>query len=348
MQQTMKALVKAEPAEGAVLTEMPVPRVEPGQLLVRVKAAAICGTDIHIFAWTKFAQDRIKTPMVFGHEFAGEVVEVGAGVKGFAPGDHVVGETHVPCGQCELCRTGRQHICQDMKILGVQVPGVFSEYAVIPQEIAWKIPLDLPFETAAVYEPTGVGVHAVSAVDVRGKDVLVTGCGPIGLAAIETAKALGARRVVTTDRSAYRLKLAAEFGADVRLDVNQCDLRQEARSLTGNVGFDVVVEASGNPAAIQDGFAAVRRGGSVVLFGLAGEPVALDLTNDVIYKETVVRGVTGRLMWDTWYRMTALVQAGRIHPDRLVTHRYPMSEFTAAFAAAMGGAAGKVILYPGE
>ncbi|MGE5482069.1 MAG: alcohol dehydrogenase catalytic domain-containing protein, partial [Bacteroidota bacterium] len=301
MQQTMKALVKTEPMKGAVLTEIPVPPVGPGQLLVRVKAAAICGTDIHIFAWTKFAQDRIKTPMVFGHEFAGEVVEVGPGVKGFAPGDHVAGETHLPCGQCELCRTGRQHICQDMKILGVQVPGVFSEYAVIPQEIAWRIPLDLPFETAAVYEPTGVAVHAVSTADVRGKDVLVTGCGPIGLAACETAKALGARRVVATDRSAFRLKLASEFGVDVPLDVSRVDLKQEGRSLTGGLGFDVVVEASGNPAAIQDGFAAVRRGGSVVLFGLAGEPVALDLTNDVIYKETVVHGVTGRRMWDTWY-----------------------------------------------
>jgi threonine 3-dehydrogenase len=346
MQQRMRALVKTEPAKGAVLTDISVPAVGPGELLVHVKAAAICGTDIHIFAWNKFAEDRITTPMVFGHEFAGEVVEVGPGVKGFAPGDHVAGETHLPCGQCEFCRTGRQHICQDMKILGVQVPGVFSEYAVIPQEIAWKVPQDLAYETAAVYEPTGVAVHAVSAADVRGKDVLVTGCGPIGLAACETGKALGARRVVATDRSAFRLKLAAQFGVDVPLDVSQVDLKQEARFLTGGLGFDVVVEASGNPAAIQDGFAVVRRGGAVVLFGLAGEPVALDLTNDVIYKETVVHGITGRRMWDTWYLLTSLVQAGRIHPERLITHRYPMSAFNEAFAAAMGGEAGKVILYP--
>lgn len=349
MQQTMQALVKQRPEPGAELVAVQVPKeLHPGELLVRVEASAICGTDVHIYAWTKFAQDRIKTPMVFGHEFAGEVVAVGPGVTRFKPGTRIAGETHIPCGWCELCKTGREHICEDMKILGVHVPGVFSEYAVIPQEIAWEVPESVPFETAAVYEPAGVAVHAVSVVDVRGADALVTGCGPIGLMAVEATKALGAKRVIATDRSPFRLEMARRFGADVVVDVTRANLRSAIAQLTGGRGVDVVVEASGAAQAIRDGFAVVRRGGSVVLFGLPNEPVALDLVNDVIYKETVVHGITGRVMWDTWYLLTKLVEAGSIHPERLITHRYPMSEFGAAFQTAMSGEAEKVVMYPGR
>ncbi len=346
----MQALVKEKPGPGAALKEMPVPQAGPGELLVRVKATAICGTDVHIYEWTKYAQERIKTPMVFGHEFAGEVVSVGAGVTSFRPGDHVAGETHIPCGHCEMCLTGREHICRDMKILGVHVPGIFSEFAVIPETIAWKLPEHVPYEAGAVYEPMGVAVHAVFAGDVAAKTVLVTGSGPIGLAAIGVAKALGAARVIATDRSPRRLELAREWGADETVDVSTggADVVSRVAELTGKEGVDVVIEASGAPPAIRDGFAALRRGGRVVLFGLPSDEVRLDLVNQVVYKEATIKGITGRVMWATWYQLTRLVDSGAVAPERLVTHRHPLSEYERAFEDAKGGQAAKVILYPGR
>ncbi|MGI6037211.1 MAG: L-threonine 3-dehydrogenase [Limnochordia bacterium] len=349
MKGKMQALMKAEAAPGAQLTEVDIPEIGPKDMLVRVRAAAICGTDIHIYNWNKYAQDRIKVPMIFGHEFCGEVVAVGDQVEHLQVGDLVAGETHIPCGECLLCRTGRQHICRDMLILGVHTPGVFSEYAAMPAVLGWKIPKETSPDVGAVLEPIGVACHSIfTGGGTAAANTLVVGSGPIGLAATGIAKALGARQVISTDVSPERLALAKEWGADVTLNPKEVDVAEEVRKLTDGLGADVVIEASGAPVAIQQAFDAMRRGGKIMLFGLPGESVELDLTNNVIYKEAVVYGTTGRGMWDTWYHVMALVESGRIDPEKLITDRFPMSQFEEAFAAAAAGKGGKVILYPGQ
>lgn len=343
----MKALIKPNPAPGAELSTVQLPAIGPRDILIKVKAAAICGTDVHIYDWTPYAQARVKPPMVFGHEFCGEVLEVGPNVTRVKPGDLIAGETHVPCEHCFLCETGLQHICKDMKILGVHIPGIFSEYAVIPETIAWRIPPDTPATVGAVLEPIGVGVHAIYAADVRGTNVLITGCGPIGLAAIGVAKALGAWRVIASDISEKRLEFARQWGADVTVNVKSEDVVEVARSLTQGLGVDVAIEASGAPSAIRQTFASVRRAGEVVLFGLPGAPVEIDLVEGVIYKEVAVKGITGREMWRTWYQVMSLLESGAIDARKLVTHEFPMSEFHKAMEVAKSGEAAKVILYPG-
>lgn len=349
MKGKMQALVKAQAAPGAVIQEVDIPQIGPKDILVKVHAAAICGTDIHIFNWNKYAQDRIKPPMIFGHEFAGEVLEVGSQVEGLEVGDHIAGETHIPCGQCLLCRTGKQHICRDMAILGVHTPGVFSEYAAIPAVLAWKIPSEMSYDVGAVLEPIGVACHAVFMAGTAAETVLVTGSGPIGTAAIGIAQALGARRVICTDVSDQRLALARKhWGADVTLNPTKVDVVAEVRKLTDGLGADVVIEASGAPVAIKQAFEAMRRGGKIVLFGLPSEQVTLDLTDQVIYKEAVVYGSTGRGMWDTWYNVMALIEAGKIDAAQMVTDRFPLSQFEEAFKVAAAGNGGKVVLYPGK
>lgn len=345
---TMQALVKARPEPGAELSTEAIPQLKPFDVLVRVKAAAICGTDVHIYDWTPYAQARVKPPMVFGHEFCGEVVATGPNVTRVATGDLIAGETHVPCGNCLLCNTGLEHVCKDMKILGVHIPGVFSEYAVIPESVAWKLPADTPPLVGAILEPVGVGVHAAYAADVRGATVLVTGCGPIGLTTIGVVKSLGARLVIASDVSEKRLELAREFGADIAVSPLRENVVELARSATSGLGVDVAIEASGAASAVRQALASTRRAGQVVLFGLMGGPVALDLVEDVIYKELNIKGITGREMWRTWYQVMEIVRSGAIDVKKLVTHEFHMSEFEEAIKVAKSGGAGKVVLYPGR
>lgn len=342
---TVKALVKSTPGIGAEYSSVAVPPVGPNDIKVRVKAAAICGTDIHIYQWTPYAQERIRPPMVFGHEFCGEVLEVGSNVTRVAVGDLIAGETHIPCGNCLMCNTGLEHVCSDMKILGVHVPGAFAEVIVIPQSIAWKVPNNTSVQVGAVLEPVGVGVHAAYKADVRGASVLVTGCGPIGLATIGTVKALGAKRIIATDVSPQRLDMALKYGADIVLNPIETDVVATCKKLTGGLGVDVAIEGSGAASAIQQALASVRRVGEVVLFGLPGKTIEVDVVEHFIYKELTVRGITGREMWRTWYSVMDIVENSTFDIQGLVTHEFSIQDFEEAFRVAQSGTAGKVLLH---
>lgn len=339
----MKALIKDSPERGATLTEIPVPRPGQNDLLVRVKAAAICGTDIHIFRWNAYASSRIRLPLLFGHEYAGEVVEVGRSVTAFQVGDRVAAETHVPCGHCYQCTTGLQHICKDMKILGVHLDGAFSEYALLPSVCAWKLDPSIPDDIGATMEPFGIGVHALSKTRPAGRTVVVFGCGPIGIYAQMVARMSGARRVIGVDLARERLELAGRMGTDYLLDAANTDPAREVDRITAGAGADIVVELTGNAAAAVAAARCLRRGGDLVLVGLYSEPVALDLTNDVIYKEANVYGVTGRIMWDSWWSAQEMLVGGKLDLAPVITHRFPLEEYARAFELAESGSTGKII-----
>lgn len=342
----IRALVKDKAEPGAIYTTTNLPPIGPRDVLVKVEATAVCGTDVHIYDWTPYAQARVKPPMVFGHEFCGLVVDAGPNVTRVKVGDRIAGETHVPCEHCLLCDTGYQHICQDMKILGVHMTGAFAEYVVIPETIAWRLPEGTPAKVGAVLEPVGVGVHAAYSADVRGASVLVTGCGPIGLVAIRTAKALGAKLVIASDLSEKRLEMARQWGADLAVNPKSVDPVIASKEATHGLGVDVAIEASGSPVAIREALSSIRRVGQAVLFGLPGANVELDLVGDVIYKEATVKGITGREMWRTWYQVMDLIESGIIDAAGLVTHELPMARFEEGMAIAKSGSAGKVVLYP--
>lgn len=346
MRDGMNAIIKAAAAPGAELARVEAPTVAAGRVLVRVLAAAICGTDLHIYDWNEWAQRRINPPMIIGHEFCGEVIEVGEGVTKVRPGDLVAGETHVPCGVCYQCRTGLQHVCQDMKILGVDLPGVFSEYALIPEPCAWKIKPGMDPVLGAVMEPFGVGAHAVLAEDVAGKTVGVFGCGPIGLFAVNTARACGASEVIACEISPERLQMAAAMGATDLVNPREGNTVERILDITHGVGLDVGIELSGAPSALQQSLAAMTRGGRLSIAGLQPRPTEIDVVNHIIYKELRVYGITGRLMYDTWYRVSALFDSGAVDPRPAITGKFKLSEFELAFAVAHSGTSGKAVLVP--
>ncbi|MCL6450841.1 MAG: L-threonine 3-dehydrogenase [Acetobacteraceae bacterium] len=342
----MKALVKARSGRGAELAVVDVPRPGPRDALIRVRACSVCGTDYHIYAWDPWAASRVRPPLVFGHEFCGEVVAVGEAVRSVAVGDTVSAETHVACGRCSLCRTGQAHICQEVAILGVDRPGSFAQYVSLPEENAWKNPPGVAPEIASVQEPLGNAVHTVLSGEVAGRTVAVLGCGPIGLFAVGVARAAGAAAVYATDISPYRLALAPRMGADRALDASRADVVAELRSLTGGEGPDVVLEMSGSPAAVSQALKAVRFGGRVSILGIPSRPVEIDLAQDVVFKGITIQGITGRRMFETWYQTRALLSSGRLDISPVITHRLPMEEFELAMELVGSGQCGKVILYP--
>jgi threonine 3-dehydrogenase len=339
----MKALIKETPQKGALITEVDVPAIRDHEVLVKIKRAAICGTDIHIYFWTAFAQERLKLPMIFGHEFCGEVVEVGRTVKRVQPGDLVAAETHIPCEVCFQCNTGLMHICKEMKIIGVHTAGAFSEYAVLPEICAWRLSPKTSPDVGAVYEPFGIGVHSLTRHKVAGKRVLIAGAGPIGLFAVAVAKLSGAMKIFSTDVSDDRLKMATRVGADVVLNPKKADVVKEVMQATDGFGVDIFVELSGNGDACQTGLKALRRGGAVSLVGLFNGPVSLDLVNDVIYKEATVYGITGRTMFGSWAEASDILDSGKIDITPVITHHFPMEQFDRAFETAASGTAGKII-----
>lgn len=344
MAETMRAVVKARPEPGLTLTQVPIPRPGPGEVLVRVKAASICGTDVHIYRWDPWAQGRIRPPLVIGHEFCGEVVEVGPGVHGLKIGDFISAESHVVCGRCDMCRTGNGHLCRNTKILGVDRDGAFAEYIVIPAENAWVNPPDMPLEVAVLLENFGNAVHTAMAVDVRARKVLVTGCGPVGLMSIAVARATGARMIIATDISPYRLELAKTMGADYVFNPNEVDVVEAIRDLVGEV--DVLLEMSGAPSAIREGFTLLKPGGQAALLGLPPGPITFDLSNLVIFKGLQVHGIVGRRLWETWYEMRGLLNSGAVDLTPIVTHKFALEDFDQAFATMTGGRSGKVMLVP--
>jgi len=329
------------------LFDVPRPEPGPGEVLVKVRAAAVCGTDLHIAQWTPWAQRAgIRLPLVMGHEFSGEVVALGPDVKGVRAGDYVAGETHVPCGQCFQCRNGLQHICGNLKLFGIHRDGCFAEYATIPAICAHRIPTTIPPNVAAMLEPLGTSVRAVLEVHPAGETVAVLGCGPIGLFAIAAAKAAGAARVIATDVREERLKLARAVGADLTLDARQVKVADVILQETGGVGVDAIVEASGSVPAIEGAWKYLRKGGKVALIGLPSDPVRVNLGPDVIFKEARIIGIHGREMFATWTRMEHMLERGMLRVDPVITHEMPLERWAEAFRLLEEGQGGKVILTP--
>lgn len=342
---TMRALVKEDAAAGAAIREVPVPQPGKGEILVRVMAASVCGTDVHIERWDKWAQDNFKPPMTFGHEMAGIVVARGEDATRIPLGELIAAETHWADWSCYQCRTGRAHVCQNMKILGVHVPGSFAEYVVMPEQNAW-VSEGLTPEIAALQEPLGNAVHAAFVEEVAGQTAVVTGCGPIGLMSIGVLKMSGARAVYATDINPERLEMASRMGADVVLDARD-DVVGRLKTETDGNGVDIVLEMSGSAAALHQGLAAVTNGGRVSLLGTHAVPATLDLSQEVIFKGIRIYGITGRRLWDTWYRTTALLEEG-LDIEPIITHRLPLAEYAKAFDLVASGHAGKIVLLPQE
>ncbi|NLJ79760.1 MAG: L-threonine 3-dehydrogenase [Firmicutes bacterium] len=341
----MKAAAKLEPGFGFELVEVPIPKPTAGEVLVKVRLSAICGTDVHIYQWDQWAQNRVKPPLIFGHEFCGEVAELGPGVKGVQIGDFVSVETHFTCGVCRFCRTGRGHICQEVKIVGVDRNGCFTEYVTVPAENLWVWNHDLDPEIAAILDPYGNAVHTALACDLAGARVLIIGVGPIGLAAIPVVKRAGAQQVICSDVSSYRLDLARRFGVDLAVDPRREDLYAKVREATGGQGVDVLLEMSGNEKAINDGFKCLINGGTASLLGIPSKPVSIDLADALIFKGATIYGINGRKMFETWYQAQALLEGG-LDLTPLITHRFPLERIGEGLELMKAGQCGKIIIDP--
>jgi threonine 3-dehydrogenase len=342
----MKALRKARPQRGAQLETVPVPTLSPIEVLVRVRAASICGTDLHIYGWDRWSASRIRPPMTFGHEFCGVVEKVGEEVTSVKPGEFVSAEMHVNCGHCRPCRMGQPHVCQNVKIIGIDADGCFAEYVRIPVRNIWKVDPAIPEHYAAILDPLGNAVHTVLAGEISALNVLVTGAGPIGLMAIAVARACGCAQLFATEVNPHRRELAKRMGADEAFDPSAGDVVAKVLEATDGAGVDVLLEMSGNPTAIHQGFQMLRPGGRASLLGIPKDPVTFDLVNDVIFKGATVQGIYGRRMFETWVQMTELLKHGRLNLDPLFKERMPLEKFDDAFALLESGQAGKILFYP--
>jgi threonine 3-dehydrogenase len=346
MPETMLAVVKSKPEPGAEVRDVKVPEIGATEVLVRVKVASICGTDLHIYNWDSWAQRRIHPPLIPGHEFCGEVAAVGSEVTTVKEGDFVSAEMHVNCGKCLQCRIGEAHICQNVKIIGVDSDGAFAEYVRIPESNIWKLDPAISQEYASILDPLGNAVHTVLAGEIAAKTVAITGCGPIGLFAIAVARAVGATTVFAIEVNEHRRRIAREMKADHVLDPAAQDVKQIVMDLTGGVGADVVLEMAGHPDAIRTAFDIVRRGGRISLLGLTSKPIALNFSEDVIFKGITVQGINGRRMYQTWYQMTALLKAGKLDLRPVITDRIAMRDFSQGMERLNTGVASKILLYP--
>jgi threonine 3-dehydrogenase len=338
----MKALVKSKAAPGLWLEDVPKP--EPGidDVLIRVLRTAICGTDVHIYKWDAWAQKTIPVPMTVGHEFVGEIVEVGGNVETYHPGQIVSGEGHIVCGRCRNCMAGRRHLCRDTQGVGVNRAGAFAEYICIPAANVWVQADGIDLDIAAIFDPYGNATHTALQWDMVGEDVLVTGAGPIGAMAAAIARHVGARHVVITDVNDYRLGLAAKLGATRTVNVTRETIADVQKELGMTEGFDVGLEMSGNPQALRDMIAGMAHGARISMLGIPEGEVAIDW-NAVIFNMLTIKGIYGREIFETWYKMTTMLQSG-LSLDALITHRLPYSDYEQGFAAAIAGEAGKVIL----
>lgn len=342
----MQALIKTAPDKTELKT---VPRPVPGphDVLVRVQAAALCGTDLHIYDWNPWAQGAgIGLPLVMGHECCGDVAAVGSEVHGIAVGDKVVGETHVPCGNCFQCLNGEQHICNNLKLFGIHMNGCFAEYAVIPAICARKIPREIPYEVGAVMEPLGTAFRAAFETRVGGSNVVVIGCGPIGLFAVAAASMLGAAKIIATDISPSRLATAKKMGADTVLDARDAGITKTILDATGGYGVDVIIDASGSVEALKQSFQYLRKGGQMALIGLPGKPIELELGKDVVFKEAKIIGIHGRKMFETWTQMENALASGKLVVDPAITHVLPLASWQEGIDLAKSGQACKVIYHP--
>ncbi|WP_153102350.1 L-threonine 3-dehydrogenase [Paraburkholderia hayleyella] len=338
----MKALAKLERAPGLTLTHVKKPEVGHNDVLIRIRRTAICGTDIHIWKWDDWAQKTIPVPMQVGHEYIGEIVEIGQEVRGFELGDRVSGEGHITCGFCRNCRAGRRHLCRNTVAVGVNREGAFAEYLAIPALNAFKIPADISDDQAAILDPFGNAAHTALSFNLVGEDVLITGAGPIGIMAVAIAKHVGARNVVITDVNEYRLELARKMGATRAVNVAHESLRDVMADLHMTEGFDVGLEMSGVPSAFTSLLDAMNHGGKVALLGIPPPQTAIDWTH-VIFKGLEIKGIYGREMFETWYKMIAMLQSG-LDLSPIITHRFAIDDYERAFATMLSGESGKVIL----
>ncbi|HEY4657592.1 MAG TPA: L-threonine 3-dehydrogenase [Candidatus Bathyarchaeia archaeon] len=348
MKQQMHSVVKASPGPGATYKDWPVPNPGPREILVHVEATSICGTDMQIYDWHDWVRDRVKPPFVIGHEFAGKVLEAGKEVSDIREGDIVSGETHIACGKCYQCRTGNAHICERMKLRGVDTDGCFSEYHSLPEQSAWLNDRKIPVEIASAQEPLGNAVHAASATDISGKTVSIFGCGPIGCCLIGLCKSYGATRIFAVDIVDYRLKLAKDMGADTIIDGKSNHVEDEILKATDGRGVDVFFEMSGAPPSFGQGFKTLKSGGTAVFFGLPSKPIEVDVAKWIVFKDARVRGVFGRRLFSTWYQTAEVLKARMVDLSKVITHRFELEEFTKAFALMKSGRCGKIIMYPGN
>ncbi|HUT97481.1 MAG TPA: L-threonine 3-dehydrogenase [bacterium] len=347
MAETMKAVRKLEPGPGAELVEVDVPAPAEDEVLVKVAATSICGTDQHIYQWNEWAARRIKNlPQTLGHELAGEVVEIGSRVTTVRVGDYVSAETHIPCGHCWACKTDKQHICLNLKILGVDRDGCFAEYITVPEVVVWQNDRAIPADQAAAQEPLGNALDTVLAEDVAGKTVLVTGCGPLGVLTVLVARASGATTIFATDVSQYRLDLAKKAGADHVFNAAEADPVPKIRELTDGVGVEVLLELSGAPTALAQGLKALAFGGRVSLLGLFDSDVKVDLNDGVIFKNARIYGIVGRRMYTTWYKARQFLASGTLDISPAITHTFPLEEYARGFALMASGESGKIVLHP--
>jgi threonine 3-dehydrogenase len=338
----VKALVKSRRETGLWLEEVEVPSIGINDVLIRVHRTGICGTDLHIYKWNDWAQKTIPVPLVVGHEFVGEIVEVGSNVADFYPGDIVSGEGHVVCGRCRNCLAGRRHLCARTAGVGVNRPGAFAEYIALPMSNIWRHNPSIDRDIAAIFDPFGNAVHTALSFPVLGEDVLITGAGPIGLMAAAVVRHAGARFVVITDVNPFRLELARKMGVTVALDVREGKLRDVQKQLGMLEGFDVGLEMSGNGNAFRDMLANMSHGAKIAMLGIPAAEMAIDW-NTVIFNMLTIRGIYGREMYETWYKMTVMLQCGLdIRP--VITHRFPYEEFHTAFEVMDSGSSAKVIL----
>lgn len=338
----MKALVKRHAQEGLWLEDVPEPTVGVNDVLIRVDRTGICGTDVHIYNWDAWAQKTIPVPMVVGHEFVGEVVEVGSNVVDFHPGEIVSGEGHVVCGRCRNCLAGRRHLCNKTQGIGVNRPGAFAEYIALPMTNVWHHADGIDPDIAAIFDPFGNAVHTALAFPILGEDVLITGAGPIGLMAAAVARHAGARFVVVTDVNPWRLNLAKKLGATRVVDVRNESLADVQKELGMAEGFDVGLEMSGNASAFRDMLVNMCHGGKIAMLGIPSEEIAIDW-NLVVFNMLTIKGIYGREMYETWYKMTVMLQSG-LDISPVITHRLPYTEFEDGFAAMRSGESGKVVL----
>jgi threonine 3-dehydrogenase len=338
----LKALVKEIAGPGFALREVPEPRIRDDEVLIRVRRAGVCGTDVHIYAWDAWAQGRCRPPFVVGHEFAGDVVEVGGLVETVKAGDRVTAEGHIVDGSCLLCRTGNAHVCPHTKIIGVDRDGCFAEYIAMPARNVWQLDANVSYEIGGIHDPMGNAFHtALHGTEVPGATVLVTGCGPIGLFAVGICRAAGASRVIAVDVNERRLDLAREMGAHDAVHPDRAEAA--VRRATAGYGADVVLEMSGVPSAVHQAFALVRDGGRVQMLGIPSKPIDVDFATEVIFKGITVYGVVGRRMYDTWHQMTRFLRSGAFDPAPVVTHRFPLDAYDEAIRAIRCGEAGKVV-----
>jgi threonine 3-dehydrogenase len=338
----MKALVKRKSETGLWLEDVPEPKIGINDVLIRIDRTGICGTDVHIYKWDEWAKKTIPVPMVVGHEFVGEIVEVGSNVKDFFPGQVVSGEGHVVCGHCRNCLAGRRHLCANTMGVGVNRPGAFAEYLALPMTNVWVHTNGVNRDVASIFDPFGNAAHTALSFPVLGEDILITGAGPIGIMAAAIVRHAGARYVVITDVNEYRLELARKMGVTLAVNPRSKSLKDVQKELGMHEGFDVGLEMSGNPSAFHDMLANMSHGAKIAMLGIPEKEMAIDW-NTVIFSMLTIKGIYGREMYETWYKMTVMLQSG-LNIDPIITHRFHYTEFQKGFDVMLSGQSGKVIL----